>query len=210
MDAWLVALLAGSVLCAIQAIRATRLLAAAIWLAGVSALVSIVLYVLGAQQVAVIELSVGAGLVTVLFVFAISIAGEEAMAVRAIVPRPVGLVLVVAAVGLLAYMALGAQGPAVQGAVIEGSFSQMLWEQRGLDVLVQIVLIFAGAIGVLGLIGEGQAVPAGTAPESMPDVSTPKIAATEDSALPGGESTPEKESASLESAPIQELEEVQA
>jgi len=53
------------------------LIASALWLAGVSALVSIMCYLLGAYAVAVIELSVGAGLVTVLFVFAISIAGEE-------------------------------------------------------------------------------------------------------------------------------------
>jgi uncharacterized MnhB-related membrane protein len=152
LDAWLVVLLAGTVLCALMAIRATRLLVAAIWLAGVSALVAIVLYVLGAQQVAVIELSVGAGLVTVLFVFAISIAGEDAMTARAIVPRPVGLVLVLGSVVLLAGMILPSLG--VHPPLAEGTFSEMLWETRGLDVLVQIALIFAGVIGVLGLIGE--------------------------------------------------------
>jgi len=55
--------------CGVQAIRAKRLLAAALWLAGVSAAVATLMYSLGAYEVAVIELSVGAGLVTVLFVF---------------------------------------------------------------------------------------------------------------------------------------------
>jgi hypothetical protein len=30
----------------------------------------------------------------------------------------------------------------------------MLWEQRGLDMLVQIGLIFAGVLGVLGLLAD--------------------------------------------------------
>jgi uncharacterized MnhB-related membrane protein len=152
VEAWLAILLIGAVLCAIMAIRSTRLLAAAIWLAGVSALVSLVLYLLDAQVIAVIELSVGAGLVTVLFVFAINIAGEEAMDLRALVPRPLAVVLVGAAVILLGWMTLPALG--VTPPLVESSFSELLWEDRGLDILVQIVLIFAGVIGVLGLIGD--------------------------------------------------------
>src|SRR5690349_5712869 len=72
---------------AIQAIRAPRLLISAVWLAAVSALLSIFLYNLGATTVAVIELSVGAGLVTVLLVFAISISGEETLDRQPSVPR---------------------------------------------------------------------------------------------------------------------------
>lgn len=154
MDAWLIALLAGIILCAIQAIRATRLLSAAIWLAGVSALVAIILYALGAQTVAVIELSVGAGLVTVLFVFAISIAGEDAMTLRSLVPRPFAWVLVLAIGGLLAWMTLPALGVAVLAIdpPMEEDFSTILWEARGLDALVQIALIFAGVIVLVGLL----------------------------------------------------------
>jgi hypothetical protein len=33
----------------------------------------------------------------------------------------------------------------------------MLWQQRGLDVLAQIVLIFAGVLGLLGLLAEARA-----------------------------------------------------
>lgn len=69
----------GILVCAILAIRSKRLLISAIWLAVTSALVALMFYMLGAVQVAVIELSVGAGLVTVLFVFAINISGEEGM-----------------------------------------------------------------------------------------------------------------------------------
>ena len=63
--------------CALMAVREERLLISALWLAGTSALAALVMYRLGAPEVAVIELSVGAGLVTVLFVFAINIAGED-------------------------------------------------------------------------------------------------------------------------------------
>ena len=68
-----------------------RLLISALWLAGTSALAALMMYRLGAPEVAVIELSVGAGLVTVLFVFAINIAGEDTPSVRSLVPAPAGL-----------------------------------------------------------------------------------------------------------------------
>jgi uncharacterized MnhB-related membrane protein len=81
--------------CAIQAVRASRLLISALWLAGASALTALLMYLLGAPEVAVIELSVGAGLVTVLFVFAINIAGEERLDIMPVMPRPLAWLLVV-------------------------------------------------------------------------------------------------------------------
>ena len=149
-----VLLVTGAVLCAIQAVRAKRLLIAALWLAGVSALVSVILYALGAHEVAVIELSVGAGLVTVLFVFAIGVAGEEAMDARAVLPKPLAWGLIIVSVILLGWMIL----PSIGGStpIVEPSFAAVLWQDRGLDVLVQIVLIFAGVLGVLGLLAEAR------------------------------------------------------
>lgn len=136
--------------CAVQAIRSRRLIRAALYLAGVSAMTATVLYRLGAHEVAVIELSVGAGLVTILFVFAIAIAGEDAMAAPPIVPRSLGLLLVLGIVVAAAWLVL----PAGEGAVPteESSFAVVLWQQRGLDALVQIGLIFAATLGVLGLL----------------------------------------------------------
>lgn len=156
-------LVLGAIGCALGAILASRLLVSALWLAGTSALVSILIYMLGAPQVAVVELSVGAGLVTVLFVFAINIAGEEAVDVRALLPKPLAWVLVGLSVVLLGWMGLpGAASlaqinlaPSVSAAV---SFTDTLWQVRGLDILIQIVLIFAGVLGVLGLLSDAQGV----------------------------------------------------
>ncbi len=150
-------LVIGFIVCAIQAIRAKRLLIAAVWLAGASALVAVLLYVLGAPQVAVIELSVGAGLVTVLFVFAIGIAGEEVVDGRTLVPKPLAGGLVILSLLLLAWFnlpLLGIKLP-LPGSPSGGlAFTVALWNERGLDVLVQVALIFSGVLGSLGLLGD--------------------------------------------------------
>jgi len=150
---WEILVVAGTLVCAIQAIRAKRLLYSALWLAGTSALVALLMYMLGAAEVAVVELSVGAGLVTVLFVFAINIAGEEALTAQALLPKPLAWVLVVAAVVLLGWMTLS-RLPAVLPENVVGRFAVTVWEDRNLDVLLQIVLIFAGVLGVIGLLSE--------------------------------------------------------
>ncbi len=162
--------------CALMAVREERLLISALWLAGTSALAALVMYRLGAPEVAVIELSVGAGLVTVLFVFAIGIAGEEGSRLRSIVPKPLAAALVLLAVILLIALNLPLFGLAIPFASgSEPSFAQVMWQARGADVLVQLVLILAGVLGVLGLLGER---PARTFVRGVP-VSTPKITARE-------------------------------
>lgn len=148
----------GILACAFLAIRENRLLVTAMWLALTSALVSWLMYRLGAAEVAVVELSVGAGLVTVIFVFAINIAGDEALGSRALLPRPLAWVVVVLAGMLLGWMIL----PSLQSefyvsmleqtASLQGTFKQVLWHDRSVDVILQAVLIFAGVLTVLGLL----------------------------------------------------------
>jgi NADH:ubiquinone oxidoreductase subunit 6 (subunit J) len=141
--------------CAMAAIRASRLLASALWLAGVSAIVALSFALMGAAQVAVIELSVGAGLVTVLFVFSIGIAGDEAIDARSVVPRPIALVLVLAASALATILIL--PGVAERSPTTEPAFAEVLWNIRGADVMLQLALIFSGVVGVLSLLTEGEA-----------------------------------------------------
>lgn len=139
---------------AIQSLRAKALIPSALWLAGVSALSSVLFYLYGARLVAVVELSVGAGLVTVLFVFAINIAGDEAIQSRPV--PPMGWILAVAAlfVILLGWFVWPSTVPAAVAAAPEAALPIVLWETRGLDLMVQVVLIFSGVLGLLGLLAE--------------------------------------------------------
>ena len=144
-------LAAGILVCAVLSIRAKRLLISAIWLALTSALVSVLIFILGAPHIAVIELSVGAGLVTVLFVFAINIAGEEIADFKTVIPLPVAITGVIIAVGLIITLILRSIG-FIQFTPSDTIPSAILWEDRYLDILLQIVLIFSGVLGVIGLL----------------------------------------------------------
>ena len=144
--------LVGAILFAYRAIVAKRILPATIYLACISALVSAVIYLLGAPQVAVMELSVGAGLVTVLLVYALSVVGDDALDPASVIPKPLafGLVgLVVVLLGLMVYPAIQTN-PERESA----SLANVLWQNRVLDVWIQIALIFSGVLGVLGLLSE--------------------------------------------------------
>jgi multicomponent Na+:H+ antiporter subunit B len=150
----------GILACALLAIRENRLLISALWLALTSALVAFLMYQLGAAEVGAVELSVGAGLVTVLFVFAINITGGDEAEGRIPIPRPAAWIVVVVTLLLLSWMIL----PSLQleryfhtltrQVEIAGLFRSILWGDRQVDILLQIVLIFAGVLAVLGLIGD--------------------------------------------------------
>jgi uncharacterized MnhB-related membrane protein len=155
MAVWQIVILIGMLLCAVMAVRTQKLLISALWLAGASALVALWLYILGAPEIAVIELSVGAGLVTVLFVFAINIAGEGEAPAKGILPRTVSWGLVILSIGLLAWFSLSGAFPAAK--TLDGVlFKVDFWQNRSADVLLQIVIVFAGALGILGLLAEGK------------------------------------------------------
>ena len=145
-------LLLGAIFCAYRAIVAKRILSATIYLACISALTSAILYLLGAAQVAVMELSVGAGLVTVLLVYALSVVGDDAMDPASVIPKPLAFAVVGLTAVLLGWMAY----PALQSTVEAGSsnLAAILWQDRVLDVWIQIALIFSGVMGVLGLLSE--------------------------------------------------------
>jgi uncharacterized MnhB-related membrane protein len=145
-------LLLGAIFCAYRAMVAKRILSATIYLACISALTSATIYLLGAAQVAVMELSVGAGLVTVLLVYALSVVGDDATDPSSVIPKPLAFVLVGLTTVLLGWMVF----PAIPSYFERGSLSLAiaLWETRVLDVWIQIALIFSGVMGVLGLLSE--------------------------------------------------------
>jgi uncharacterized MnhB-related membrane protein len=149
---WEAVFLLVAVFCAYRAIVAKRILSATIYLACISALVSAVLYLLGAAQVAVMELSVGAGLVTVLLVYAVSVVGDDAWDPASVIPKPLAFAIVGCVALFLGWMTF----PAIQRTVNISSIDLVstLWQSRVLDVWIQIALIFSGVMGVLGLLSE--------------------------------------------------------
>jgi uncharacterized MnhB-related membrane protein len=154
---WYVLVAVGILIFAILAISTKRLLISAIWLALTSAMVALMIYMLGAPQLAVIELSVGAGLVTVLFVFAINISGEEVFDLKSILPKPLVWAFVSVAVLLALFLILHSMGFAKFPQQTSSTVAGILWDDRYLDFLLQIALIFSGVLGVIGLLSHAKA-----------------------------------------------------
>lgn len=140
------------IVCTILIIRTERLLVTALWLAAMSAAVAALLYELGAHELAVIELSVGTGLVPVLFVFAASLMGKSSALLPLIVPRWLALGLALLLLLLAAIALPGVPSGTQPPLSTSGSFGSALWDERGLDMLVQIGLVFAGILSILHLL----------------------------------------------------------
>ncbi|MEZ4666368.1 MAG: hypothetical protein R3E39_00375 [Anaerolineae bacterium] len=145
-----VLLVAGMLICALLAVRSVRLLSATLWLAGVSVFTAIVLYQLGAHVIAVIELSLSVGLITILLVVAISMVGEESSDQP--VSNRLGWLLALVAI----FIILGLTVPLLQSSPVipEASVATIFWQQRQADVVAQIAIIFVGVLGLLGLLVE--------------------------------------------------------
>ena len=67
-------------------------------------------------------------------------------------PGPLALGLITISILLLGGMILPLSGRGAPAA--EPPFADVLWQQRGLDVIAQIVLVFASVMGILGLLAE--------------------------------------------------------
>jgi len=152
--------LLGCVLCAMVAVLSPRLIAAALWLAGTSACLALSLYLLDAQYAAVIELSVGAGLVAVLFVLALTTVGDQGVRARANVPRWLAAALVVLCIGVFGWMLQPNLEVSSTRSLEPLSFAQAFWQERALDVIGQLGLLFVAALGVRVLLGPVAATPA--------------------------------------------------
>ncbi|MBN2048606.1 MAG: NADH-quinone oxidoreductase subunit J [Anaerolineaceae bacterium] len=151
---WQLFVVIGICICAFEAIQSRKLTHSALWLALTSAMAAWLIFLLGAPEIAVIELSVGAGVVTILLVFAINIVGDVQEERKTIIPKPIALFLVVAAITFLGSMLLPLDGSLMEPVSNSDTFSKVLWEDRIVDSILQIVLIFACVLGVLSLLEE--------------------------------------------------------
>lgn len=135
----------------------TTILRAAIGLGATSILVTLLLFRMGAPLAAVFELSVCAGLITVVFASTISMTRptDPAEAARCRLRRarrfhPAFFLVAAVGIGLWATgYALEVTAPAPEGAA--GGVREVLWGVRRLDLVGQILVLLVGVFGVLVL-----------------------------------------------------------
>ncbi len=145
-------LLVGLVLFSVLAILLKDLLRSAIALAVASLLLGIIFFRMNAPYAGVFEISVVAGLITVLFMLTIALTkgGAAAESKAATIAFPAVFVLF-AAIDVLVMKKLLARMPALAAPAEAGTFGQVLWGARTLDLVGQIAVIFAGVFAVLAL-----------------------------------------------------------
>lgn len=134
-----------------KATRVKGLLNAALWLAATSCLTAILMYIMGSPGIAVIELSVGAGLVTVLFVFAISIIGDEKIESKFFIPPLAALLMATIPFIILAFLWISGISPVFKNTPAD-ILANTIWEDRKVDLYLQAALIITGILGIMLLI----------------------------------------------------------
>ena len=128
------------------------LVRAALSLAFMSALLAVLLYRLDSPYAAVFELSVVAGLITVLVVSTIALTREdEAMGTSWPLYVFVLSLLLFGLIDISVMKALFGSVPPGTGNAAK-SFGDTLWTVRALDMLGQVAVIFGGVFGVLALL----------------------------------------------------------
>jgi NADH-quinone oxidoreductase subunit J len=129
------------------------LLYVAISLATISAVLALVLFKFGANIAGVFELSVCAGLITVLFIATVSLTKDsdqknETRLATYFVPL---FVLIFIGIDYFIIQWLAHSIPATVVAQPLGTFQKVFWEIRSADILGQVGLIGAGVFGILAL-----------------------------------------------------------
>ena len=135
-----------------------HLINASISLAAVSAACGVLMYVLGAHTAAIFEISVCSGLVTVIFISAVSLSNGDKQAstpekrahLLPIILIAIGAILMI--VALLTGFSLGSRGPVGTAA----SFNNVFWETRQADIFGQMIAIIAGASAIVVFFKESE------------------------------------------------------
>jgi NADH-quinone oxidoreductase subunit J len=153
--------LALTLFAALWTVMTRGLVRAALGLAATSILITVLMFMLGAGLAAVFELSVCAGLITVVLVSTIAMTQPSSKAealefARRRMRRYWFLpIIIVAAGALLAWFSAGAAAPIAPAATAaEADARQVLWGSRQADLIGQILAIFAGVFGVIVLFKE--------------------------------------------------------
>ena len=160
----IILLLAGLIVSAVICAILSDLLKAAIALAFTSAILSVIMFVLGAPLAAVFELSVCAGLITVVFISACSMnrnrtkeeqAKQQRERNKRFIMLPAILFALTAVLAMVLRPYINDASP-VLGATSSASVQTALWSERQVDLLGQIVIILTGVYGVIVFFKEAE------------------------------------------------------
>ena len=159
----MILLLVGLIITAMVCVMIRNLLKASVALATMSAILSVIMFMVGAPLAAVFELSVCAGLITVVFISAISmtkvhtkeeLAEKEKQRRRRFIALPVILILLLTLILVMVwpqiseFLALSPTGDIALD--LGGETAQTFtWGKRQTDLLGQAIIVLAGVTGVL-------------------------------------------------------------
>lgn len=151
-------------LAGVWTVMTLNLLKSAIGLAITSAILALLLFSMGGPLAGVFELSVCAGLITVVFISVISLtiplAGAEAKARdRSRIKRFIFLPILLLIVGGSLYALRPHIDLPLSPTELETDVRQVLWNIRRLDLVGQIIIILAGVFGVVILFKDSTDTP---------------------------------------------------
>jgi NADH:ubiquinone oxidoreductase subunit 6 (subunit J) len=159
-------LMIGLVAFSILAVLNRDLLKSAICLAVASVFLALIFFQMNAVYAGVFEVSVVAGLITVLFITAIALTRGDQPVVeskRHLFIFPL-FFLILIVLDILVMKKLLGKIPAIAGSET-GTFGEVLWNRRTFDLVGQIGVIFAGVLGVLALFRQGDTPHKGSTPQ---------------------------------------------
>jgi NADH:ubiquinone oxidoreductase subunit 6 (subunit J) len=156
------------------AVFLTDLLRAAISLAVGSAMLSILFFWFGVPYAAVFELSVGAGLVMVLFASTIGLTRRsepenEEKGKSAVLIIPLLILIALGIIDIVIFAFMNKQVLVLSNPAPTASFGETLWRVRWLDILGQLAIIVVGVFAILGLFRNDGLPVSGSPGESQPD-----------------------------------------
>jgi NADH-quinone oxidoreductase subunit J len=145
---------------ALWTVLTKTLIRSAIGLALTSVILTVLMFMLGANLAAVFELSVCAGLITVVFISTISMTSPSTKEdllekTRDRLRRYWYLPVIMAAAGIALAFFLSGSPPDIPARAADGAdVKDVLWKARQTDILGQLIVLLTGVFGVIVLFKE--------------------------------------------------------
>jgi NADH-quinone oxidoreductase subunit J len=157
----ILALLIILVIAALMVVFSSRLLLAAISLAVTSIMLTILMFRMNSPIAAVFELSICAGLITVIFITTISfvkpVAQEDLIETRnKRIKKYAALPIILIIAGVVTSYVIKPMVLTLPEIVQEKNVATVLWNLRQVDLLGQAIILLVGVFGIVVLFKEGQ------------------------------------------------------